>query len=541
LQYARLSQFLEAEMGAMRLGRSAVWMVAVIVVAASILATVSAVPAAQFDGTIKLGGVMIDEDAGDLSVMQETYNIYEGFSATQFKLNGALNPRTYFTLSLNDINLDNRKSDFEIWIPGQFRLFARYDQHRQVYDAERAVTSSRKDTRAGFWLTPARWFTFSADYDYQTRDGERLGFPAGTQSALGSAYDYVLQTGRFEGEARKGSRAIAIAYEFSDYSDSQSDAADRFGYVVSARLRTPCYFTDKITHLLRAAYGKRELSNWDTNYILQNFQYTGVAVPIRELQFKYNFYASRIDDESTRLKTDNFRNNFDLTYFYTHGSVYGGYGYEMNDDDRSLTSYNTYRVGGSYRGPKNLVAKVEYANRSKKDEEKRTLLQDMEAVTFVAKVQMSPAPDFVLGAEYRERSREFSDIGVESEGMIANAFGRYSYAEWGSVGVEYTYALDEYDNLIGQFDTESNAVTSRADIERIKGLRLGGGVTYLDVGKDLDIEKSILFAEAEFTFREDYHLEVKYNVYNYDDYILLDRYYTANIVWINAAYDFNFQ
>ena len=523
-------------MNPMRLaGISLVWMLAVILV------SVSAVSAADIRGTIKLGGVIVDEDAGDLSVMQETYNIYEGFSATQLKLNGSLTPRTYFTLSLNDINLDNRKSDLEIWVPGQFRLFARYDQHRQVFDPDRALSSDRKDVRIGTWLTPVRWFTFSADYGHQTREGERLGFPAGTESALGNGYDYVLQTGRFEGEARKGPRAIAVAYDFSEYSDYQSDEADRFGYVVSARLRTPCHFTDKITHLLRAAYGKRELANWDTDYTLQNFQYTGVAVPIRELQLKYNFYAGRIDDQSTRLKTDNFRNNFDATYFYPHGSVFGGYGYEMNDDDRSLTSYHTYRVGGSFRGPRGFAAKVEYASRTKKDEEKLTLLKDMEAASFLAKAQVSPIDDFVLGVGYKERSREFCDIGVESEGLTANAFGRYSYPQWGSVGVEYTYALDEYDNLIDEFDAESHTVTSRADFERVRGLRLGGGVTYMDVGKDLDIEKSILFMEAEYTLRENYHFEVKYNVYNYDDYILLDRYYTANIVWINVAYDFDFQ
>jgi hypothetical protein len=306
-------------------------------------------------------------------------------------------------------------------------------------------------------------------------------------------------------------------------------------------LRTPCYFTDKVTHQLRAAYGKRELANWDTEYTLQNFQYTGVAVPIREIQLKYNFYASRIDDQATRLKTDNFRNNFDATYFYSHGSVFGGYGYEMNDDDRSLTSYHTYRIGGSFRGPKELSAKVEYGSRSKKDEEKLTLLKDVETTSFLAKVQMSPLDDLVLGAGYKERNREFCDIGVESEGLAANAFGRYSYAGWGSVGVEYTYARDEYDNRIDEFDAESHAVTSRADFERVRGLRLGGGVTYMDVGKDLDIEKSILFMEAEYTLRENYHFEVKYNIYNYDDYVLLDRYYTANIVWINVAYDFDFQ
>jgi hypothetical protein len=508
---------------------------------ASALLFIAGASAADVEGTIKLGGVIVDEDAGDLSVMQETYNVYEGFSATQLRLNGNLDPRTYFTLSLNDINLDSRKSDFQFWVPGRFRFFARYDQHRQVFDPDRVLNSRRKDLRFGAWTSPAEWLSVSADYSRQTRKGERLGFPLGAASSLGSGYDDVLHTGRVEGELRGGPRALAVAYDFSSYAAEGVEAGDRSGYVVSGRVRTPCYFTDKITHMIRAAYGRRELSNLDTHYTLQNFQYTGVALPVPQVQLKYNFYASRIDDRSTTWKTDNFRNNFDAAYFCRHGSVFGGYGYETNDDDRSLTSYHTYRIGGSARGPRKLTAKVEFANRTKKDTEKLTLLEDIETATLTAKLQATPARGMTVGAAFKDRQREYADIGVESTGRTANVYGSYSYSGWGSVGVEYTWSRDEYDNRIDRYDAESNAVTSRASFDRVRGVRLGGGVTYLDVGRDLDIEKSILFLEGEFTLREDYHVEVKYNVYNYDDYVLLDRYYTANVVWINVAYDFDFQ
>ena len=59
----------------------------------------------------------------------------------------------------------------------------------------------------------------------------------------------------------------------------------------------------------------------------------------------------------------------------------------------------------------------------------------------------------------------------------------------------------------------------------------------MDIGEDLDVEKSIVFIEGMYDVMDDLHLEVKYNVYNYDDYVLLDRYYTANVVWLTVAYD----
>ena len=98
-------------------------------------------------------------------------------------------------------------------------------------------------------------------------------------------------------------------------------------------------------------------------------------------------------------------------------------------------------------------------------------------------------------------------------------------------------AVFAWGRLAGKFDSDSHIVTGRIEFNRIKNLRLAGGATYLDIGRDLDIEKSMLFAEGSFKVLNDYHLEVRYNVYNYDDYILLDRYYTANVVRINLAYD----
>ena len=55
-------------------------------------------------------------------------------------------------------------------------------------------------------------------------------------------------------------------------------------------------------------------------------------------------------------------------------------------------------------------------------------------------------------------------------------------------------------------------------------------------GKDLDVEKSILTFDGQYDLSRDYFVSVRYNVYNYDDYVLLDRYYTSNVIWLNVGY-----
>jgi hypothetical protein len=219
--------------------------------------------------------------------------------------------------------------------------------------------------------------------------------------------------------------------------------------------------------------------------------------------------------------------------------VNAGYGYETNDDDRSLTSYQSWHGGASLRPDPRVSARVDYASRVKKDQEELTLLKDIESSRVRAKLDVRPVAGLTVGGDFAKREREFPDIGVSADGTVAGAFVRYDVTTWGALSADYNHAEDEYDDLLAPFETQSDIVTARVEISRIRNLQLASGVTYLDIGKDLDIEKSMVFVEGALKFADRYHLEVKYNVYNYDDYILIDRYYTANVVRINVGYDFN--
>ena len=49
---------------------------------------------ADLRGLVKLGYVFVDEEAGDLSVIQESYNLYEDFSISKLKLEGSFTPNS---------------------------------------------------------------------------------------------------------------------------------------------------------------------------------------------------------------------------------------------------------------------------------------------------------------------------------------------------------------------------------------------------------------------------------------------------------------
>jgi hypothetical protein len=504
------------------------------------LAAPPAAAQARFDGTVALGGVVVDE-IGDRSTMVETYNVFDGFSVSQIRLTGSLNPRNTFTLNLREINLDSRKGELVYRMPGRLRVNATFDQWRQIYDSDAAVTSDRKDWRAGVDWTALRGHTLRATYGNTSKTGDRIAFPAGTTSALGSGYDYTLQSGMIEGDVKRGSVGVALAYNFADYTDNLASAQDRFGQVIAARLYGAAYFwPDKLTHMLRGSYGKQELSESGLSFKSSSFQYTGVVRPNGHFQFKYNFHASRIDDDATHLQTDDVRNSAVLTYYHKYGDVYGGYSYETTDDDRNLTQYNAFLVGASVSYARRLRGQIEYGNRDKEDEGKTTLLQDIESTKFLANLRYEITDGFYVGGKATLRTRTLTVLDVDAEGKLYNAYGGYEYTGWGSIITDYSYSADDYDDLDGGFSTKSHIVTGRLQLDRIRHLTVVGGVTYLDIGENLNIEKSILFLEGKYTVMRDFFVEAKYNIYNYDDYVAIasGRYYTANVVWFNVGYNF---
>jgi hypothetical protein len=519
----------------MRMKTIGAWLVAGVVTWAA------PVDAGTWNGTVKLGGVVLDEE-GDLSAVQETENIYDGFSVTEVRLHGTPDMKNYFNLDLQEVNLDSRRGRFVYRMPGALKLNASFNRSRQVFDPQRLISSEREHWDVGVRLTPTKWFALSGSFDNTTREGDRLSFPSGTVSVLGTGYDYALRTGRLGAEVRKGRRGLEVALRMSDFSDDLNAAADRTGRVVSARLYGPCMFTDKWMHYVRGAYGVSEVSNvggalTDIDYKLYSARYTGIVRPVDRFQATYTFDAQRVDNESTDLDTDRFQNRIAATFYHPHGSITGGYAYEINDDDRTLTSYNSWQAATTFRYQKRVTAKIRYAGRVKTDLEELTLLRDIESSRLRADLEVVPIDGLALGGGFNIRDREYPDIEVKSEGQSFRATARYTIADWGGVSGDFTHSTDEYTDRVAGFEATTDVVSARVDFERVQGLRLSSGLTYVDASEDLDIEKSIWSFEGQYDVFADWGLEVKYNVFNYDDYVLLDRYYTANVVRFNVVYD----
>lgn len=500
----------------------------------------------KWDGKVRAGGVWLDK-TGDESTMPETYNIYDGFMLSSIYLKGRSNPRMHLMLDLADMNQDNRKGVLDFRRTGTLHFRSRYTESRWVFDPVGNVDASRADWTNTLSWTPRKFFRFSADYNLQSRDGERIGLNPGYEGWLGTEYDSKLHRYRIEGQANaRNGVGGTVAYDGVKQNDALDPNRERDGYVVSANFHVPGYYVKSLTHVVQGAFGRSEVRESGLGFDMMNFQYTGVWRAMEWMRLRYRFYGSQVEDEATTIQTNNYYHDIDGTFSYNVAALVLGYGWEALDDDRAITTTNKFRGALSLRDSKNRVSgRVAYDGRTKDDAENTTLLRDSESQRWDVRVDANPMSPLTLGVRLSDREREYPDIGVKSWGSAGTAYAAwsepatYEMVTVSEVGVEYTYADDEYDNLWGSQHVVSNAVTGRVGLTLWDDLDLMGSFTYLEMDKDLDLDKSIVSVGAAYRFRDRFLADVKYNVYNYDDYLLIDRFYTANVVWFNVGYEFS--
>lgn len=488
-------------------------------------------------GTLEVGTVNVEKTWGDPSTMPEAWDIYDGFTVSRLNLEGTAGHRSAFGLDLRDVTRNNANGMFNYRLADLGGLTVRHARTRQLYDADGQVSAERRDWRAGLRLTPTPAFRLTADYGRQSRAGDRWALPAGTMSALGSAYDYVLQTHLVEGEVRKDGRMFAAGWEGSRLTDDTDADMDRRGDVFSARASVPCLLLPgRVNHFVRASYGKQELAATGLEVTMAAFQYLGTVRATDAVELRYRLGLDRTESDATGLQTDRTRNDLDATWRHAKGSLFAGYGFATTDDDVTLTDTNTWRVGGTLRDGDRWQLRASYATSDKDDQESLTLLKDIESSRLKANLQVKLLDQLTVGGGYQQRDRDYPALDVTATGKRTHGFARAALAGWGTASVEYAYSDDEYVDLAGAFRADNSSVTARVDLTGVEHLRLGGGLTYLDLGKDLDVEKSILTFDGAYDLTKDYFVSVRYNVYNYDDFVLLDRYFTTNVVWLNVGY-----
>jgi hypothetical protein len=150
-----------------------------------------------WEGNVRVGGI-IEDEVGDRTLMQETFNIHEGVTFTKLHLNGRFNRDTHLYFDADNITMDGRRAQLDFRRTGLGRFRSRYDESDYLFDPDGSVLATRRDWWSTLSYMPRKWLWISGDYGLQTRRGDRIGYPDSAASALGTAYDSNLNRWRVE-------------------------------------------------------------------------------------------------------------------------------------------------------------------------------------------------------------------------------------------------------------------------------------------------------------------------------------------------------
>ncbi len=263
---------------------------------------------------------------------------------------------------------------------------------------------------------------------------------------------------------------------------------------------------------------------------------------LKNNSIEYRIKFARTDNSAMSIETDNWVNS--LTYGRTWkntGGIRVGYESRIVDDLVNRSESNGLIVDGWYKAGTHLIFRGKASTRSKDIPTGSTLLGD-ESITrhlFSARYTDLNYGDLTLRLDKRIRKNEDIGVNTQIDYTSASSILNFKYEKYGSLNVTYSYYLGEFENrdlvseTIKNYEFSDHVITGTITPNSYRNIDLSFGGTYYRSRRDQDKEKFSLNIIAKYKFPHDHILEIKYDVFNYDDYQLNRNYYTANIIEIN--------
>jgi hypothetical protein len=104
----------------------------------------------------------------------------------------------------------------------------------------------------------------------------------------------------------------------------------------------------------------------------------------------------------------------------------------------------------------------------------------------------------------------------------------------------YSYSRGDYDNNDAEFEFTSQQVYLNIDSKAYRGFVAGFGLSYFRNKLDLDDESVNMSFRGSYRFKGGNRVELVYRVFNFDDFTILDNYYTENIIEFNLIKSLSF-
>ncbi|UCE65810.1 MAG: hypothetical protein JSU85_13240 [Candidatus Zixiibacteriota bacterium] len=491
-------------------------------------------------GDLKLGYIYID-DEGNRSVSHSSFNYYDGPAISLENFHYRFKNGFRIKSNLENINLDNRNLSFELGKTGRFGIDINTDRYRRVYDFDGDSRTKRDLTSAGIWFNPSRYVKVFADGSFNSTSGKiRDSFEPGF-NAITRELDYNSRKYGVGARIKYKGRMFHAEYNTISYSDEIDGLKDqsRMRYRLMAHFPVPDYEWLVLSGVLQKF--KTEFD--DTGFELKSTTARGSVLARLPQNFMLNYIAfyNRAGSDSDFVETDNIAH---LIYAgYTRPATFGitaGYQMDINDDFEDEIKANSYYFSGWLKPYEVFELKTEYGFRAEEVEDGFRLVgnEDRSRIRAYWTYRKSELGSFKVGFENKMRKNEQLDSEAD--------FDRYHFdlsldnIEMFMFSGGYSYSRGDYDNNDTEFEFTSQQVYLNVDSKVYRGFVAGFGLTYFRSKLDLDDESINMIFRGSYRFRGGNRAELVYRVFNFDDFLLLDNYYTENIIEFNLIKSLSF-
>jgi len=507
----------------------------VYIVIALILVMLTSTFANEGSGDVKIGYIFTDED-GNLSVNQESYNLYKGFGFSLNNFNYITDNGLNFNANLNNITLNNRNLYFSASKSGLFKLSVKNNQYRRFYDANGVYFTRRQTTGVQANIIPSKNLKIFGGFNTVNKHGGNYDILRPLADTVYSSTDYNHTSFNIGGQGFCPYGNLRIEYRKFNFNDNLKAVNDRTADIfnISAFSTVPRYRW--IT--LAGGYHYRQDKMDATAVELTTNEAWGAAkiyFPHR-ITADYRILFARTKHETSLNETDNWVNTFTLSKTWTrYGGLRVGYENRYVDDLYAHTVTNGALFSGWYKYQNRLYLKGKLTYRNKDLKTGTTLTGDEDYTKYLFSATYKEAPWGDLTARVDSRIKKNDDINSEADYTSLSSTLNLHRKGYGRFTVTYSYYLGKYYNYSDKVSYEfaDHVVTGTISPVSYKKVTVIFGGTYYRSRRDQDIEKYNLSFTGIYSFPYGHDLEVKYNVFNYDDYLLNNNYYTGNFVEVN--------
>lgn len=485
-------------------------------------------------GRIRLGYIITDDD-GNLGINHETYNLYEGPSVSLEEFRYLWENGLNLSANLKNITLNNRHLSASLYKPGFFGVSLLNHQYRRIYsfDGDRFT---RRNTHAGqAYAYPFKYLKLYGGFSHTDRHGKsRFVFsPYGETAESETDYTHtsfsVGATGTYAG------RSLDLEYRQYTFTEDRDAAAEREGRHIRINGFAPVPKYEWITLSGGYLYRQREHEGSEVDLTINTgWAATRLYLP-KDVIVEYRFLASRADHTENPVEIDNFVNTASLSRIWPkYGGLRVGYEYRVSDDIYNRTRSNGFLLSGWYRYLDRLTVRARLALREKQVTRGATLVgdEDINRHQITASYRITDWGDVAVA--WQGKSKMNDDIDTRADYNVFSVGTGLMRSEYGRLSLSYSYYVGNYENRglsnPEEYEFSDHVLTGSVFPIEYRSVQVWAGATYYRTRRDSDIEKIGGHLGARYTLRQGYQLEAQYQVFNYDNFVAIDQYYTGNIV-----------